>query len=586
MDALLQSLILERVSESELAEGAADLMLAACVGRTELDAVLTGGDAAPLAPEAQQTLVERPQGVFVSTIAVQGFRGVGKRAELKLEPGPGLTLVVGRNGSGKSSFAEGLELLMTGQNSRWVDRTAVWKQGWQNLHFDRETELAAGFQVEGRQGLTALTRQWPHGSALTPGECEAELGDGGQTSLDELGWSAALSRYRPFLSYNELGSMFDELRTMYDALAAILGLEDIEALLQSLREARLAREKALKTVRGEIKQLTGQLAGVPDDRAQQVLEALTARPAELDAIELTLAGLGDEGDPGAGLATLRALCALPLPDDEQVESAFARLDHAREQLAAHAGTDAARAASLARLLEQALAHDDVHRSADCPVCGTLEVIDERWRADTARAVVRLSGEARAVEQSQREVQAAERAVAELLSQGPPGVLDRARELGLDPGPLERAWERWGEVRRRAGDPDAVAALRAELMAVAHSAGVLAQAAEAELDPGHLTRSSATWRTRGRSCAARTSRPRSPSASCPASAATRSRRRASASCAGAAWPAATRTPAWMRRLRRRPRCTPTSHSRCSTTRAVAAKCSPASTTASRSARATS
>ena len=36
----------------------------------------------------------------------------------EVEPGPGLTLVVGRNGSGKSSFAEGIEVALTGHNER------------------------------------------------------------------------------------------------------------------------------------------------------------------------------------------------------------------------------------------------------------------------------------------------------------------------------------------------------------------------------------------------------------------------------------------------------------------------------------
>lgn len=60
-----------------------------------------------------------PPGIYVSSISVEGFRGIGPSATLPLQPGPGLTLVVGRNGSGKSSFAEGLELLLTGHNLHW-----------------------------------------------------------------------------------------------------------------------------------------------------------------------------------------------------------------------------------------------------------------------------------------------------------------------------------------------------------------------------------------------------------------------------------------------------------------------------------
>ena len=54
-----------------------------------------------------------PRIAFLRTITVEGFRGIGPKATLDLTPGPGLILVVGRHGSGKSSFAEGLELLLT-----------------------------------------------------------------------------------------------------------------------------------------------------------------------------------------------------------------------------------------------------------------------------------------------------------------------------------------------------------------------------------------------------------------------------------------------------------------------------------------
>ena len=71
----------------------------------------------------------------MSSITVEGFRGVGKVVTLSIPPGPGLVLIVGRNGSGKSSFAEGLELLLTGRNFRWEKpRAKVWQEGWRNLH--------------------------------------------------------------------------------------------------------------------------------------------------------------------------------------------------------------------------------------------------------------------------------------------------------------------------------------------------------------------------------------------------------------------------------------------------------------------
>lgn len=57
--------------------------------------------------EAQGTTPARR--IYLDSVAVAGSRGIGPRAWLKLSPRPGVTLVVGRNGSGKSSIAEGVE---------------------------------------------------------------------------------------------------------------------------------------------------------------------------------------------------------------------------------------------------------------------------------------------------------------------------------------------------------------------------------------------------------------------------------------------------------------------------------------------
>ena len=63
-------------------------------------------------------------GAYLESITVEGFRGIGAKRTLELAPGPGLTLVIGRNGSGKSSFAEAAEILLTGTNSRWANRSS------------------------------------------------------------------------------------------------------------------------------------------------------------------------------------------------------------------------------------------------------------------------------------------------------------------------------------------------------------------------------------------------------------------------------------------------------------------------------
>ncbi|MFH9470381.1 hypothetical protein ACH4LT_24340 [Streptomyces clavifer] len=44
--------------------------------------------------------------VFLRSISAAGWRGIGPATTLELRPEAGLTVIAGRNGSGKSSFAE------------------------------------------------------------------------------------------------------------------------------------------------------------------------------------------------------------------------------------------------------------------------------------------------------------------------------------------------------------------------------------------------------------------------------------------------------------------------------------------------
>ncbi|HEX6020988.1 MAG TPA: AAA family ATPase, partial [Solirubrobacter sp.] len=152
MDPVLRSLLLERLAASDLdAEARRVIELAA----------ETGAERAESAPP-----------VWLRSITVEGFRGIGPAATLSLEPAPGLTVVVGRNGSGKSSFAEGLELLMTGALKRWEKRPKAWTETWQCLHHDGPTRLAAELVLEGTGETVELAQEWPHGAPYQTGAPE------------------------------------------------------------------------------------------------------------------------------------------------------------------------------------------------------------------------------------------------------------------------------------------------------------------------------------------------------------------------------------------------------------------------------
>jgi len=94
-----------------------------------------GAGSATREREARRSDVDtQPARVRLRSIAVQGLRGIGKRAELHLSPVNGLTIVCGRNGSGKSSFAEGLDLALRQRTSRAVGANPELWSAWRNVH--------------------------------------------------------------------------------------------------------------------------------------------------------------------------------------------------------------------------------------------------------------------------------------------------------------------------------------------------------------------------------------------------------------------------------------------------------------------
>ena len=104
MNTDLRRLVHDRLSsEGLLQKNWSALVLAACDGGDVLDAVLrnTKVEATP----TEKAVTTKGAGAYLTSLTVEGFRGIGPRQTLTLTAGPGLTIIVGRNGSGKSSFA-------------------------------------------------------------------------------------------------------------------------------------------------------------------------------------------------------------------------------------------------------------------------------------------------------------------------------------------------------------------------------------------------------------------------------------------------------------------------------------------------
>lgn len=246
-------------------------------------------------------------GVFLRAIRVRGFRGIGREAVLRIAPGPGLTLVVGRNGSGKSSFAEATELALTGVNRRWEGRSAVWRDGWRNMHCEKAPRIAIDLIAQERGPFT-IERTWADGDDLAGGSWTQRENGSDSAEFRPQDWARALELYRPFLSYSELGAVVDGRPSdLFDALHRLLGLDDISAALDRTRTRRIELERAAKQSRDGRQALLDELSTVADERAEHVADMLRAPTPDLSAIAHELAGA--RHDPG-GVAALQAVAQI------------------------------------------------------------------------------------------------------------------------------------------------------------------------------------------------------------------------------------------------------------------------------------
>src|SRR5262249_491173 len=137
----------------------------------------------------------------------------------------------------------------------WADRSKIWKEGWRNLHQPHPTTVSADMLVEG-QGPLKISAAWDAAAALESRDVVVQPKGKPKTSVEALGWNSALVSYRPFLSYNELGSMLDEGPSkLYDALSLVLGLEDLVQAQDALAKARTERQRAWKIADEQREQL-------------------------------------------------------------------------------------------------------------------------------------------------------------------------------------------------------------------------------------------------------------------------------------------------------------------------------------------
>ena len=380
----VEEIIIERLSADNTPGPVANLLISALLGEEELDKALQSGPMAVHTASSEHGSAGSAEPVrsYLKSITVEGFRGIGPQITLPLSVGPGLTLVTGRNGSGKSSFAEAAEFALTGENRRWSGSGhSVERNGWRNLHQREATHIQVDMAEDGKHGTTTVRREWRQDGGLDEASSYVQASGAPRQPLSVLGWAKPLELYRPFLSYSELGALVrGKPSEMHDAMQAILGLDQLLDCERRLNNARKRTEGVSKVAGQELPALLVKLGSHQDERARAAERLLAARTWDLAALA-TLASGADAGtDELAG--KLRQVTAITLPAVGIVEAAIGRYEAAIRHASALVGTRAADASRLAGLLSVALDHQREHAGQPCPVCGG-RVLDLEW-ANNAR----------------------------------------------------------------------------------------------------------------------------------------------------------------------------------------------------------
>jgi hypothetical protein len=432
--------------DSTLDDAVGLLVLAALEGEDELDDYLQSGASVRRAGE-QQGSEEAPApatGAFLRSVQVAGFRGIGSSTTLTLEPAPGLTVVAGRNGSGKSSIAEGLEMVLTGGTYRWKNKKSTqWSERWRNVHYDGKTELTAELVEEGAGPIRMCTR-WPAAATdvnehTTTAQRTLNGTKGPTQDAAALGWGPALETYRPMLSYDELSGLLEAGPSeLYDAIAKVLGTEqlaDALARIKSRFSQLAAPQKEANAVR---RTLQSEAAALDDERAQAVAPLLKKTTPDTTAIRDLATGVAMP-DRGV-IASLRALTQLQSPEPGHVATAASRLRAAVSAMATAGEAEAARRVARLDVRRQALQLHAEHGEQSCPVCnqGTL---DDAWAQTSRDLVAHEESELRELSDARAELDAARKSLRAHM-QRRPAPTDRAptTELDMAVTNVRTAWE--------------------------------------------------------------------------------------------------------------------------------------------------
>ncbi|WP_083451499.1 AAA family ATPase [Leucobacter celer] len=335
---------------------------------------------------------------ILEKVSIQGYRGIANNEPLVLvfDPTPGITVLHGLNGAGKSSISDAIEIALTGETPAKTGGTAGRAALWDPIHLARGAAIA---QVE--VVLSAkeyrLTLQAEIDSAGNVQTHKADLsGPGGVASIElDASWRQSLASHQPVFAYaslerrvqlsRDLAEYFEGLLalggsfiSLQEAIAGKAGESD-----QALARWQAARTRAMKDIAQIDADHGPQIAGPPLPAVEE--------PAVKDNMQEWL-----ESSELLQLGTASS----PLPRDTRQQLADAATNVAAAILTleeARVTSEQGLAGSLDALFSEAT---NLSIETDvCPVCaeprpGWLHTLKETVKANTKLAQFRRDVEAK------------------------------------------------------------------------------------------------------------------------------------------------------------------------------------------------
>ena len=494
----LVATISDRLSGSELGEVERGLVRAALHGEDAIRRELDSSGTFPQSASAKTDQGQREE-VFLKSISVSGFRGIGPRSTLELDARPGLTIVEGPNGSGKSSFAEALELLLTGNIARLENRTGHWLRGWPNVHQSSGAELEAELVVSGSATPHVVHGGWPDGAILAGPRSDFVMAGSQQLGgVQEQGWARAMSMWRPFLAPANLAQLAEEPSAFFDVMYEALGLTALTKAEDGLSKVKSGISKERKALPRDLQALLRELEDSQDSRARACHAALSTAEWDLDRVDAILRG--NDPDESDELANLRSLAALMVPDEDEVSGVARRLREASEQAARFEEGETRRKLAVKRMIEEVLNLHEPHEDALCPVCHGRR-LDAQWRQEASAEVERLALETANAEQAVDALKSAKSNLEELVKPLPPALSDKATQ-GVDPSSVAGMWRSWEAVLEARSAVEQADQLERTYAPLSNAVSALKEEAESRLDQLNrswrpLAQKISTWLDRAR-----------------------------------------------------------------------------------------